>query len=313
MPPIKPPRLKKGDVVGLVSPAGTPRPREKIESAARYLEARGYRVEVGAHAASEHGYLAGTDEERAADLNGMIRDDRVSAIFSLRGGYGSSRILERIDYRALKRSPKIITGFSDITALQLALYRKIGLVTFSGPLPAVEFWRNPDPYSEEHFWRLVTSARVPGKLPNPPGAPTWCVRRGRVEGILLGGNLALVCATVGTPYCPSFRDALLVLEDVEESPYRVDRMLTHLRNAGIAGRAKGAIFGQFTRCEPKDSSVPFLPVPQILEDFTERTGLPAFANFQYGHVAKKLTVPFGLAARMDAARGTIEVLEAAVE
>lgn len=310
MPVIKPPRLRKGAVIGLVSPASTPRPADKIERAVRYLEARGYRVRVGQHAAAEHGFLAGTDEQRAGDLNRMIRDPEVSAIFALRGGYGCGRILDRVDYEALRRRPKIVSGFSDITALQLALYRRIGLVTFSGPMPAVEFCQEVDPFTEENFWRLLASPEKPGALPNPQ--PLQPLHPGKTAGVLLGGNLSLLAATFGTPFCPSFRRALLVLEEVDEAPYRVDRMLTQLRNAGIAGRMAGAIFGQFTRCEAKDAKAPGFTVEQVLADFARHANRPCTANLQHGHVPKKLTIPFGIRAKLDVEAGRIELLEAAV-
>lgn len=312
MPAIKPPRLRKGALIGLVSPASTPRPAEKIERGVKYLEAVGYRVAVGKHAASEHGCLAGTDAQRAEDLNGMIRDAEVAAIFALRGGYGCGRILDRLDYDALLRQPKIISGFSDITALQLALCQRIRLATFSGPMPAVEFWQNPDPFTEENFWRLLTSGEKNLELRNPTDVPIRTLHPGATSGVLLGGNLSLVASAVGTFYCPSFRRALLVLEEVDEAPYRVDRMLTQLRHAGMAGKISGAIFGQFTRCEAKDLAVPPMPVSQVLADFAAASDRPAIANFQYGHVPRKLTVPFGVRARLDAAAGSLTLLEPAV-
>jgi muramoyltetrapeptide carboxypeptidase len=304
---IKPPRLRKGDLIGLVSPASTPTPPEKIEGGVRYLEAQGYRVVVGAHASREHGYLAGTDGERAADLNAMIRDSRVKAIFALRGGYGSGRLLDQVDYGTLRREPKIICGFSDITALQLAIFRKCGLVTFSGPMPAVEFREKPEPYTEENFWPLITSTRR-RQLANPPDVPVRSLGSGKAEGILLGGNLALVCSMMGTKFCPSFRDAVLVLEDVDEAPYRLDRMLTQIRNAQPALAA--VVFGQFTHCEPKKQ--PSLAADEVLRDFAERSRLPTLANLQYGHVPKKLTIPLGLRVRINADRGRIDLLDAAV-
>src|SRR5688572_15809834 len=166
MKALKPPKLRKGDVIGLVSPAGTPT-RDKIQASVKYLESLGYKVQLGQHVSKAWGYLAGTDEERADDFNRMIRDPEVKAIFALRGGYGTPRILPLIAYRTLAREPKIISGFSDITALQLAIYRKCRLVTFSGPMPAVEFWKNPDPFTEENFWRLLTSTKPVGPLANP--------------------------------------------------------------------------------------------------------------------------------------------------
>ncbi|HVK58094.1 MAG TPA: LD-carboxypeptidase, partial [Candidatus Kapabacteria bacterium] len=223
MKAVKPPRLRKGDLIGLVSPASTPTPREKIEGGVRYLEALGYRVKLGRHVSKAWGYLAGTDEERAEDFNGMINDAEVKAIFALRGGYGTPRILDLIQYRALAKQPKIISGFSDITALQLAIYKKCGLVTFSGPMPAVEFWKKPDPYTEEQFWRLVTSKTAVGALENPLQERFDLHREGKASGVMLGGNLALVASTVGTPFMPSLKRAVLVLEEVGEYPYRVDR------------------------------------------------------------------------------------------
>jgi muramoyltetrapeptide carboxypeptidase len=310
---IKPPRLKKGDLIGLVSPAGTPLPTEKIDGAVRYLESVGYRAVVGANAAKVHGYLAGTDQERAADLNAFIKDERIKAIFALRGGYGTPRILSLVDYRSLKKKPKIISGFSDITGLQLAVYKKCNLVTFSGPMPAVEFWKNPDAYTEEHFWRLVTSKQKAGFLPNPAGEPVQILKSGKTAGVLLGGNLALVTAAVGTAFLPSMRNVLLVLEEVEEQPYRVDRMFAQLNNAGILMGIKGLVLGKFTNCVPKDPEKPSLSTEQVLADYAASVKGPVVANFQYGHVAKKLTVPFGVKARLDATKGTLEVLESAVQ
>ena len=225
-------------------------PSEKIEGAVRYLESKGYQVVVGASAAKVHGYLAGTDKERAEDINRFINDRRVRGIFALRGGYGTPRILNAVNYRGLKRDPKIISGFSDITALQLAIFRKTRLVTFSGPMPAVEFWKNPDPYSEENFWRLVTS-KSRAALINPLGEPLEVLKGGKGVGVILGGNLSLVTNTVGTPYFPTMRDGLLVLEEVEEQPYRVDRMLAQLSNSGVLGQISGLILGKFTGCDSK--------------------------------------------------------------
>jgi muramoyltetrapeptide carboxypeptidase len=309
---LKPPRLRKGDLIGLVSPASTPLPAERIEKSVRYLEGLGYRVAIGAHVSAEHGYLAGTDEERAGDFNGMVRNPEVRAIFASRGGYGAPRILSRIDYAALRRNPKIISGFSDITALQLAIYRRCNLVTFSGPMPAVEFWQEPDPYTEEHFWRLLTSTKKVGALGNPSNVPLEGIAAGRANGILLGGNLSLVCSCIGTRFLPVMRNAILVLEEVDEAPYRIDRMLTQIVNAGIANRLAGIVFGQFTRCEQKDPTKPSFSSAEVIREFAGRLSCPVLTNLQYGHIPRKLTIPFGVRAQMDCARGRIEVAEAVV-
>lgn len=311
---LKPARLKPGSLIGLASPASTPTPSEKIQGSVRYLERLGYRVKVGENVAKEHGYLAGTDEERAADLNALIENREVAAIFALRGGYGTPRILPRVNYSALRRHPKIISGFSDITALQLAIYRKCRLVTFSGPMPAVEFWKEPDPFTEENFWRLLTSTATIGPFPHPPDQHPRTLKPGVVTGVLLGGNLSLISATIGTPFLPSFRRALLVLEEVDEPPYRIDRMLSQLTNSGLS-RAVGAIIvGGLTRCEPKDKTRPSLSSPEVILDFVNQAGKPAITDLCYGHTPRKLTLPFGLRAKLTAGEtAQLEVLEAGVE
>src|SRR5436190_22497418 len=210
---LKPPRLRRGDVIGLISPASAPLPAEKIERGVDYLEGLGYRVKLGPHVAAQHGYFAGTDAQRLNDLNAMLNDPQVKAIFAIRGGYGSPRLLPFVDYRAVRRQPKIFAGFSDLTALQLALFRRVGLVTFSGPLPGVEFWQKPDPYTEEQFWRLLTSTRRVGPLHNPNRERLRARIRGRGQGRLLGGNLSLVVSNLGTPFSPDYDGAILVLED----------------------------------------------------------------------------------------------------
>ena len=181
---LKPQRLQKGDLIGVISPASAPSSTEKIEKGVRYLESLGYRTRVGKHAATVHGYLAGTDEERAADLNEMLNDRSVRAIIAVRGGYGTPRLLRLVDYRAAKRDPKIIVGYSDLTALQLALFRKTGLVTFSGPMVGVEMWEKIDPFTEEQFWRIMTSLAKIGTLTNPLEEPATALRPGRATGRL---------------------------------------------------------------------------------------------------------------------------------
>ena len=312
MKAIKPPRLRRGDVIGLVSPASTPTPREKIQAAVRYLEGQGYGVKVGQHASKAWGYLAGTDEERAEDFNAMICDPQVNAIFALRGGYGSPRIISKITYRILARHPKIISGFSDITALQLAIYRKCGLVTFSGPMPAVDFCKQVDPFTEENFWRLLTSNKPVGELANPLPDRLEILREGRAEGVLLGGNLALVASMIGTSLMPSLRGAVLVLEEVGEEPYRVDRMFAQLNNAGVLRGLEGLLLGQFTKCEPKDPAKPHLTIDFVLREYAEFVEGPVLGNVLYGHVPKKLTMPFGMVAQVDAQKRKIRVPEGAV-
>ncbi len=308
---LKPPRLQLGDLIGLVSPASTPSSSEKIEKAVRYLESLGYRVKIGTHALAEHGYLAGTDAQRAADLNEMLNDKNVKAIIALRGGYGTPRLLPLVDYRAAARNPKIIVGYSDLTALQLAMFKKARLVTFSGPMAAVEMWNSIDPFTEENFWSLLTE---PAKrvLSNPINQPAVSLRNGKARGRILGGNLALVVSTIGTPFLPDLSKSILIVEDIDEAPHRVDRMLMHMENAGILKRIGGLIYGQFTDCVPSDPSKPHLTVEEVLRDFAHRVKTPVLSGFQYGHIPKKLTIPLGIRIELNVRAGTLEMLEAAV-
>ena len=309
---LKPPCLRKGDLIGIVSPASPPSAREKIDKGVQYLEQLGYRVKVGRHVLAQHGYLAGTDEQRAHDLNDMLRDKEVKAIFAVRGGYGTPRLLHLIDYRSVRRDPKIIVGYSDLTALQLALFKKTGLVTFSGPMVGVEMWDNIDPFTEEQFWRVVSSKARIGLLPNPPELPSSFSNEGAARGRILGGNFALVMSLMGTPYLPDLRGSLLALEDVDEAPHRVDRMFMQLRHAGILEKLAGLILGRFIDCIPSDPSVPHLTIEQVLQEAVRSVKCPVLTNLQYGHIPKKITLPLGVRAQLDARRGRLEVLEGAV-
>lgn len=309
---LKPPRLQKGDTIGLVSPASPPLAEERVEKAVRYLELLGYRVEVAKHALAQYGYLAGRDEERVADFNTFLQDRTIKAIFAIRGGYGTPRILSLINYKAARLQPKIVVGYSDITALQLALFAKCGLVTFSGPMAGVDMWDSIDPYTEENFWRLLTSAKKIGRLVNPPGEKLAAFGKGTAVGRLLGGNLALVLSNLATPYSPSYNDALLFLEDVDEAPHRIDRMLVQLRNAGITQKINGLLLGQFTDCVPTDPSKPHLTTEQVIDEFSQTVGVPLLANLQFGHIPQKLTIPLGVKARLSTRMRSIEIVESAV-
>ena len=309
---LKPRRLRKGDCIGLVAPASAPSNEEKIEKAVCYLESLGYRVKVGDNVRKVRGYLAGSDEERAADFNNMVRDKNVKAIFALRGGFGSPRILQKIDYRMLRQNPKIIVGYSDITALQLAVMAKSGIVTFSGPMPSVEMWNDFDKYTEENLWRLLTSAARVGVLKNPEEKPLRIMMEGKGRGRLLGGNCSLVTSLMGTSFLPKLQGAVLVLEDTDEAPHRIDRMFAHLLNSGVLRRLSALLLGEFTNCVPSDPSTPNLTINEVISDYASLLKCPVIANLQYGHIPRKLTLPWGLQTAVDTKRGRIEVLESAV-
>ncbi|MCC6233171.1 MAG: LD-carboxypeptidase [Verrucomicrobiales bacterium] len=308
---LHPPRLRRGDVIGLVSPASPPRSAAMVEGSVRYLEGLGYRVAVGAHVLARHGFSAGTDADRLADLNAMIRDPRIKALFALRGGNGCLRLLRDVDYRALSRRPKILVGYSDLTFLQLAVWRRCRLVSFSGPMPAVEFWHAPDPYTEEMFWGLLTSRARRRVLTFPADAPGRTVRPGVGEGRLLGGCLSLVTTLLGTPFAPRFDGALLFAEDVGELPHRLHRLWTQLDLAGVLRRLNGVLAGRFTGAEPRPGEA-HLTQAEILEETLGEVGIPVLADLPYGHIPRKLTLPQGVLARLDAGRRRVTLLESAV-
>lgn len=311
MDTLKPRRLQRGDLIGLVSPASRIADTTKIDQAVRYLEGLGYRAVIGANATKINTYLAGTDEERAADLNAMFENPRVKAIFCIRGGYGTPRLLPLIRYRMVARNPKILVGYSDITALQLAIWRKTGLVTFHGPMAGVDMADPMDSFTEELFWRLLTSTKRMGRVVIPDEQPHTLVP-GRGTGRLLGGNLALIASIVGTNYQPDFSKAILYIEDIGEDPYRVDRMLTQLRGSGILPKAHAVLLGQFTDCVPRDSSSPSFTVDEVLQEYTYKSGVPSLSGLPFGHNRRKMTIPVGIRARVNATQRSVEYLEGAV-
>lgn len=308
MEKLKPPALKKGDLIGIVSPASSPDDFSRIEKGISYLEGLGYSVKLGKHIYKRLGYLSASDDERAEDLNEMFADPQVRAIICVRGGYGTPRILDKIDYRVIKRNPKIFVGYSDITALQLAIFKKTGLITFSGPMLAVDIYSNFDAYSEEFFWMILTSKAKKIEIKNPDGVDISVLKHGKTTGTLLGGNLSLLASIVGTKFQPDFSDSILVIEDIGEEPYRIDRYLAQLKNAGIFDKINGCILGQFTDCVPKEPEKS-LTLEQIFQDYFGNLKIPVISNLSYGHIPQKVTLPIGARIKIDTKRGTITIVE----
>ncbi|MBU3740991.1 MAG: LD-carboxypeptidase [Candidatus Kapabacteria bacterium] len=303
--------LPKGGTIGIVSPSSPQRDFARLERGIAYLESIGYRVEVGVNASKVHGaYLAGTDQERLDDLHAMIRDPRIDAIFCARGGYGTPRMLDGLDYSLFRRHPKIIVGFSDVTALQLALWKRLKLVTFSGMLPSVDFADTVDAESEAWFWRVLTSTRPLGTIRQ--SQPIHRLRSGDAVGPLLPGNLTMISHLLGTPYMPMVKGAVLVLEDVGEDTYRIDRMLTQLRLAGALRDAAAVGFGSFTQSEQRTTSTPHRPVEEVLSEFAASASGPVISNVMYGHQAKKLTLPVGVRTRISYRLHGMQLMDAAV-
>jgi len=313
---IRPPRLVPGSRVGLLAPAGPLLERDDLTRGQELCRALDWEPVLLPHAGGRHGYLAGSDAERVADLNAALRDPTLDAIWCLRGGYGVTRILDQVEFEALAQRPRAVIGFSDITALLLAAHRHTGLVTFHGPMARAPLTK----FSREHQARVLIQQERPGRLgrlPAPsdvlvPRSPRIvALRGGKAEGPLLGGNLTLIQCLIGTRHLPDFDGAILFLEDVGEELYRIDRMLAHLRMAGILDKVAGVVVGQFTETTRRgaDGAMGF---DEILATYLQPLGVPVGFGFPIGHVDDQWTLPIGVRARFDAGAGELELLESAV-
>ncbi len=309
---LKPKRLHKGDVIGIISPGSSPQDPSLLEKGVNYLERLGYRVEVGKSVGKVDGYLAGTDTERVNDLHQMFKNKHVKAIFSLRGGYGSARLVDKINYNLIRQNKKIFVGFSDISILQMAFYQHAGIVSFAGPMVAVNFSGEINEFSEEIFWDFITKNRKIGKLKNPNDEKFYVLNKGRGEGKLLGGNLSSIISLFGSKYLPTFRNSILFLEEVNEPPYKIDRMFNQLRLANIFKYAKGIILGRFVDCYEKDENKNTLSLNEIIVNYFKKLKIPVIYNVEHGHVDNIITFPIGLNTKLNASRGFIEITETGV-
>jgi muramoyltetrapeptide carboxypeptidase len=312
---VKPRRLKQGDRVAIVNPAGATAHRVDVEIVTESLQALGLEVKQGRHILERYGYLAGGDGERAADLNEQFADPSVSGIVAVRGGWGCARILPLVDYDLVGRYPKALVGYSDVTALLLGLHARTGLVTFHGPI-GLGPWNS---FTVDYFRRVLFEGEAV-RFANPRRVGdhlTQVVDRiqtihpGRARGRLLGGNLTVLTAIVGSGYLPDWEGAILFLEDIGENIYRVDRMLTQLKLAGVLDRISGFVFGKCTDCKPGEG-FGSLTLEQLFDDHILPLGIPAWHGSMIGHVPEKFTLPVGVEAEIDADEGGIQLLEAAV-
>ena len=286
------PALPAGGVIGLIAPAGPA--QLDLDSATQWMHARGYQLRVFPGVWEKNGYLAGSDAARAGDLHAAFADDSIDAIFCLRGGYGSPRLLDSIDFELLRRHPKPFVGYSDITALHLAITRYAGFVTFHGPMLNADLLGNKQSPTESSLLRML-SGQQPRLLSHPDEYPLSTVAPGCASGRLLGGNLSLICATIGSPFELDDQDAILFIEDVNEPLYRVDRLLTHLRLAGKLNRLRGVLVGDF-------AGVDLSALVQLLRQELGPLGIPVLAGWRSGHCDPNLTLPLGACVRLDADR-----------
>jgi muramoyltetrapeptide carboxypeptidase len=316
---IKPKRLAAGDTVMLVSPASATFNSLELQIARESLEALGFKVKTGEHMMERHGYLAGADKARADDINHAFADRSVSAVHAIRGGWGSARVLPYLDFDVIRRNPKVLIGYSDITALLLSIYGKTGLITFHGPI-GLGRW---DAWSLEYFKRvLLNGERV--TYSNKQGISadrnsltqvefrTLTITPGKARGRLLGGNLTVLTTILGSPYLPDWDGAILFCEDVHEDLYRIDRMLTQLKLAGVLGRIKGFVFGGCSECGPGDGNYGALTLEEIFQDHIKPLGIPAWQGAMIGHAQPQWTLPVGAEVEIDAAAATITLLDTAV-
>ncbi|PID57475.1 MAG: LD-carboxypeptidase [Ignavibacteriae bacterium] len=309
---LKSKKLNIGATIGLVSPASLIKEKHLHESI-RNLEALGFKVKYNNEIKSKYGYLAGPDSLRAADLNQMFADDEIDAICAVRGGYGCARMLDLIDYELIKNNPKIIIGYSDITSLLYAIYKKTSLVCFHGPVGTSTF----NEYSVEHLKNILVTPKENYKMANLPEDRNNIVtiNPGKAKGELIGGNLSIVVSMIGTEYDIDSKDKIIFLEDIGEEPYRIDRMLTQMKLAGKFDNCSGVALGVFKNCEIDKDDPEFeesLTLLKIFKDIFGDLEIPVVYGLSFGHIENKFTLPFGVEAKLDADKGSITLLEKAV-
>jgi muramoyltetrapeptide carboxypeptidase len=316
---IKPKRLAKNQTLGLVAPSSPPNEDEQIRYAIDIIKSLGFRVKEGQHLYDRHGYLAGADRDRAADINRMFADDEVDAIISLRGGYGSARLLPYLDYELIRRNPKVLLGYSDATALLNAVHQKTGLVTFHGPEAEGPF----SPYTLAEFKKVLMFPQETTVIAAPPvfevseGNVEWENRLiklapGKARGQLIGGNLTLIVDLLGTPYEPDFAGKILFLEDIGETTDQIDRRLSHLWLAGKLQQLAGIVFGKFVDCGYLSTWAKRFTLSEVLAERCLELGRPTLWGLMIGHIDDQATVPIGCEAELDVEAGTLTLLEVAV-
>lgn len=316
-PLLKPKALKPGDTVGLITPSTYVSDPDRLLLASRTIEYFGLKPKMGRNVGKRNGYLGGTVAERLDDLHAMFADPDVKAIFAIRGGYGSEHLLDRIDYNLIRRNPKIFLGYSDITALHLAINKHAGLLTFHGPVTLSRFTN----YTQGWFKKALFEAQPIGEVTNPPESnplrpahPMRTVRPGKARGTLIGGNLSLIATTMGTPYEVDTRGRIFFIEDVEEQPYSVDRMLTQLRLGGKFDQAAGVIFGECNGCRPREFQPSFesnFSIGEVLDNILGGLKIPVLSGLTIGHTDDQITLPEGVMATLDADGQKLTIEESA--
>ncbi len=294
---VKP--LKIGDKIGILSPA-SPLEKEKIKKGAEFIKSFGFETEISksSFSISKHSYMAGSIKGRIDDLHYMFKKDEIKAIICARGGYGSMRILEYIDYQLIRDNPKIFVGYSDTTALLMAIIKKAGIITFHGPM-LKDIMELSNKYLSL-FWNILQKKCKEIKAEK---AKALLSAEKEIEGILLGGNLSMIASLVGTDYLPICKKVILFLEDINEPYYKIDRMLTQLRLSGFFKNVSALILGQFKDCGKKDI------INQIVLDIVSDIGFPILYDFPIGHSNQNMLIPLGIRVRLNTEQKTITFLE----
>jgi len=305
VPALIPRPLQPGDRIGVVAASGPPL-EDLLTEGIRFFESRGFSVIKGCYVHEHSGYLAGTDDQRCEDLNSMLRDSDVRAILFARGGYGLMRLLDSVDHAAVMADPKPLLGMSDVTALQLSLYSQCALATFAGPMIAAQVGQGLDIISEASLMRALTGQMAGINLFTEESDSLHVLRHGRAVATLVGGCLSLITSLLGTRHCPDYSGTVLLLEDVNEAPYRVDRMLTQLKLAGILESVAGIVLGYFDGPNGEDIAP---EVENIILELTTANPVPIVSGFPHGHRLPNLTVPIGMTVELDTEKQVLGVCE----
>jgi len=316
---IAPPRLRPGDTIGVINPAGAIFHPDEIAIVRESMGALGLKVKLGEHVLNRYGYLAGVDAERAADVNAMFADATVRGIICVRGGWGCARILPLIDWALVRSHPKVLLGFSDITALHCAVQSQAGFITFHGPVGMSRWnefnvgWVRRVIFDGEAATFENTKTFDPKESLTQIDNRTQTLTPGRARGRLLGGNLTVLTTILGSKYMPDFDGAILFTEDVHEQIYRIDRMLVQLKLAGVLGRIRGFVFGNCGECDAGEGSIGSLTFEEVLAEHIAPLRIPAWSGAQFGHIDRQFTLPEGLEVEIDAEKATITMTGPAVQ
>lgn len=292
---IFPRSLQKGNVVGVAAVSG-PVNDSDLEKGLEFIEGLGFKIEIGRSVYKQQDYLAGSDKDRIEDLNEFILNSMIRGIFFARGGYGSMRIISDINYEAIKRDPKIMIGMSDLTALFMATFQRCGVVTLAGPMPAGQIAAGLDSTSKDFLIQALTQPLEYYQILGKFSSELKILRKGKASGVLLGGCLTVLVSLLGTPYCPSFSDCVLFIEDVNEPPYRIDRMLTQMKLAGVFDQVSGVVIGHFSG---DDAETARSTVERVVIDYTEPRSIPVISNYPHGHILPNITLPVGAFVKLE--------------